>query len=215
VTVAPIFATFGCGLLMLAAFYSRIEGRVEASRRGFAAAVGAAQRISRAEGLPPALQEEAVQLAVETVDVSSRKPDEARRAGEEAAMQAVEKLASQLRHGDLVENFVQWLVEEEGVPPEAMQHEARSSDGRVDLLAQKDGEALVAEVTTRARHLGPGNVFRLLHVDVPELSADVQVRRAFVIPSEEKDELRIADIAKLSSIEIYGVSGEGAVERLT
>jgi hypothetical protein len=213
VAVAPVFATFGCGLFVLGAFYSRIEGRIEASRRGFVTAVGAAQRLSRDQGFSAELQEEAVKRAVENVDISSRKPDEVRRAGEDAAKQAVEEVASELRHDDLVEGFVQWLVEKEGFPLEGMEQEVQSKDGIVDLVARKDREVLVVELTSFAGLLGPGNVFRLLHLDIPGMPADAQVRRAFVVPSEQKDELRISDIAGLSSIEIYGISGEGRVER--
>ena len=211
VAVAPIFATFGCGLLLFAAFYSRIEGRVEASRRGFAAAVGAAQRLSR--DLPAELREEVVERAVENVEVSSRKPKEARRAGEEAAMRAVEELASRLQHDDLVEAFRGWLIDSEGYSAEGVEEEVRSGGRGVDLLARKDDEVLVAEMKTRTSLLGAGNVFSLLHFD-PKAPEGIKVRRAFVIPVEQKDDLRVADVVEIGSVEIYGVSLDGQVERL-
>jgi len=95
-----------------------------------------------------------------------------------------------------------------------MQQEVRLGDGGIDLVAKKDDEVLVAEMTSLARLLGPGNVFRLLHLDVPELPANARVKRAFVIPSKQRDELRILDVANLSSIDVYGISDEGQVERL-
>jgi hypothetical protein len=214
VAIAPIFATFGCGLFVFAAFYSRIEGRVEANKQGFAAAVGAAQRLSRSHGLPPDLQDEAVKRAVENLDVSTRKPDEARRAGEEAAKQVVEEIASEWKPDEAVESFVEWLVEKNGFPLDGMKQEVRSSEGTVDLLAEGSDEVLIAEVSTRAGLLGPGNVFRLLSLEVPDLPADANVRRAFVVPLAQKDELSIATIAGLSEIEMYGVSADGQVERL-
>ncbi len=214
VAVAPIFATFGCGLFVLAAFYSRIEGRVEASRQGFAAAVGAAQRLSRDRNFPSALQEEAVKRAVESVDVSSRKPEEARRAGEKAAMQAVDELASRLQRGDLAEDFTKWLVEEEGFPLAGIEQETQSAEGPIDLLASKDDEALIAEISTLPHMLNAAHVARLVRLEVPGSPEHAEVRKALVIPSEQKDELQIAEVAQLGSIEIYGISIEGNVERL-
>lgn len=217
VAVAPIFTTFGCGLVVLAAFYSRIEGPVKATRQGVAAAVGAAQRLSQDRGFPAEVQEEAVTSAVEkveSVNLSLRMPGDARRAGEEAAAQAVEKLAGRIRRTDLIEDFIEWLVEDAGFPIEEMSQEVETSEGPINLVAKKKDEALIAEMATNARMLGAGNVFRLLHVDIPELTSHAKIRRAFVVPLEQEDELRISDIAELGSMEVYGISPEGKVKRL-
>lgn len=60
--VAPTFAVFGAILLILGAFYSRIEGSVEATKDGVRAVVRAAQRQAREQSIPdeafPALLDE-------------------------------------------------------------------------------------------------------------------------------------------------------------
>ena len=63
-TVAPVFAVFGASMLILGAFYSRIEGDVEATREGVKATVRAVRRRALEQNVPNEIADEALDRAL-------------------------------------------------------------------------------------------------------------------------------------------------------
>jgi energy-converting hydrogenase Eha subunit C len=215
--VAPIFAVFGAVLFILAAFYSRIDGVVQATSRGVGIAVKEAQRLSREQELPPDLASEVVQRAIDGVEIDSRKAANIQRAGETAAQQAVESVTNEARHTEqtILDNFATWLAQERGFALEHQAREVRTHDNRViDLLAKKPNEVLVVEAKTRGRYLNFGSIYQLKELRPPQAADDPLVRYALVLPTNETLNLRMLDTAKVAGIEIYGVGPSGHVDQV-
>jgi hypothetical protein len=211
--VAPVFAAFGAVLVILAAFYSRIEGRVQATRDGIAFAVRAARRGAEEQGLPPDEEAEAIERTIGRFEVASRSPAAVWRAAEAAAQEAVESV--KLDHQELSRQFARWLTGQGFSETDVAENVPTSDGGEIDLVAKREGEVLAAEVKTTARLIGPGSVFQWLSLKPPEMSDTDKIRRALVIPAEELTNLREGARSPLrtANFEIYGVARDGHVER--
>jgi energy-converting hydrogenase Eha subunit C len=215
--VAPIFASFGAVLFILAAFYSRIDGVVQATSRGIGIAVKEAQRLSREQNLPPELASEVVNRAIDGVEISSRKAANIQRAGETAAQQAVASVTNEARQTEqsVLDDFSTWLAREHGFLLEHQARKVRTDDNRaIDLLAKNRDEVLIVEAKPRARYLGLGNLLQLKDLRPPETADDLRVRRALVFPTNETVNPRLLDTAKSAGIEIYGVGPDGQVDKV-
>jgi hypothetical protein len=103
---------FGAALIVLAAFYSRVEGPLEAARDGIKLTVKAVERLALARDLHPTAVTEAVESAIDRLVVPSRRPAEIEQAAEAAATKAVESVTAwaRTRERKAVEIFVAWLA---------------------------------------------------------------------------------------------------------
>jgi hypothetical protein len=111
-----------------------------------------------------------------------------------------------------VSAFRSRLVEVENFPADTIGEEMRFGEETIDIVALKDGEALIAEIVPSAV-VGAGLIFRINQLEIPGLPENVTVRRAFVVPLDEQERLD-RNLLEMSSIEVYGVSSAGRVERL-
>jgi len=187
--VAPIFAVSGATLGILAAFYSRIEGNIEATKVGVKAAVRAAQR----------------------------KSGDAERAGEEAATEAVNAVAAQaniyqLKHQHLVEQFARWLTDTNGF--EDVRRDVLTAQGEFDLIANGRDETMIVEAKVGA---GPAAVRHVRELAGRPPPADLigrTVRRALVISTDKRVSAAVLQEAQAARVEVYAVSNTGSVQRI-
>jgi hypothetical protein len=213
-TIAPVFAVFGAVLLILATFYSRIEGPVQATKDGVEFTVKATRRLSREQDLPAELEADAVELAVERLAIPSRKPREIERAGETAAKEAVESVTASAFATErrMLEHFAKWLTSEEGFSVARL--DVRTPDAGYDLLADKSDEIMVVEAKLGSRSVGPAVVHQLISLPAPADLHDRRIRRALVIPAEKSISTLVLGVAKLQNIELYEVWEDGRVNRV-
>jgi hypothetical protein len=213
-TVAPIFAAFGAVLIILAAFYSRIEGNLAATKDGVRATVRAAQRKSHERELSSDLTAEAVSRAVDALKIPSRRPAEIQRAAEDAAVQAVDSVASEarLREFQILSRFSAWLETEGGFS--VVRTHVRTPQAEYDLLADSSDTILMVEAKAGSKPVGVNVVRQVLGTPSPADLHERRIRRAVVVPADLKVTQAAIHEAKIAGVEIYEVWEDGRVLRV-
>jgi len=158
-TVAPFFVSFGSVLTILGAFYSRIEGRLDAGKGGLKTVVASVRKRAREESLSPEVEVEAVHLAVNRFLDSNRAWRNWQKTAEEAAAEAI----AETEHGPtakaefLLRNFEEWLFTQGFV---SVDRPPPSVDRGYDLVAHGSGKALIAQArVTRSNASGAIRAF--------------------------------------------------------
>jgi hypothetical protein len=219
--VAPVFAVFGSVLLVLAAFYSRIEGPVQATSDGVAIAVRGVQRLARERDLSADEQVELVEQAVEgaeRLEAPRRKPQDIDRVGGSSPFAAYNAVAVDaftewiVNERRILEGFAKWLAGAGGFDTARL--DVRTEWGRYDLLAESAEEVMLVEAKARTRALNVATVHQIAGLPVPPDVGDRRVRRALVVPADERIRLGLLDVAKVVNVEIYEVWQDGGVERV-
>jgi len=143
--VAPLLIVFGAGMILLGAFYSRIEGNIEATKDGIKAVVREVERVAVASDLSSDEFAVLLSLALERLEAKAVRPSEvleaARVAADEAAadpdaspIELERRLASDVRRWLETEN---WEVPDYPIP---------GPDRGYDMLATKEGTRLLIEL---------------------------------------------------------------------
>lgn len=213
--VAPIFAISGVSLIILGAFYSRIEGNVQATKDGVKAAVRAAQRKSEEFDLPPSLVPEVIERTLDGLEITSRRNENIQR-GEQAASEAVQSVSRgpRAKASQVIDHFASWLGGSDGGAFPVVRTRVRTPDGEFDVLADDSDEILVAEAKAVNRPIDAG-IVRQLALRVPP--ADLhhrKIRRALVVPTGSEMTRGAFSAAETHGIEIYEVGDDGGVRPL-
>jgi hypothetical protein len=199
--VAPIFASFGSIAFVLGVFYSRIEGRMEASRSGMVATVRAVRRRAREEDLPVDVTEAAVDLAVSGL-TPYLDPARAAGAAEDAAQEAIRE--ARRSHDQLIVAFAAWLAD--------AGFEVREQQDGFDLLGIGDEEVVAAEAKVS---FGSGTKgLRWLEAPVVPEADGKRLRRALVVPVGTRLRAYLRHHLAGSGIEVYEVDAGGTVRPL-
>jgi hypothetical protein len=213
--VAPIFAVSGASLLVLSAFYSRIEGNVQATKDGVKAAVRAAQRKSEEVDLPASLLPEALDRTIDRLQISSRRHQDIELAGEQAATEAVEAVARDPRaiQAHIIDRFTDWLASKEGGEFRVIRKNVLTPQGEFDVIA--DGLDEIVIVEAKASRRPNGWIIRELAQRTPP--ADLRprsVRRALVLPADATLTRSAKSVAQATGVEVYRVRDDGEVFRM-
>lgn len=142
--VAPIFAAFGAGLVVLGCFSSRIEGNLEATRDGVKAVVRAVEMVAIEEDLSPHEFADVLSMALDRFDAPSRRRPEIVSAAKQAAADAADEVqhAPVLREARL-SHTVAAALRARGYDVE---EQVRAGDHRLDIVASHGREILLVEV---------------------------------------------------------------------
>jgi hypothetical protein len=213
--VASIFAVFGAVLMILAAFYSRIEGNVEATKEGVKMTVRSVQRKARALGLPPEAEEDAIDRAVDRLEIPARSRGKIRRAGEAAAAEAVESLAAEVktREQGMLSDFARWL-QQTGDFPNAIRLNVRTPDGwEYDLIADGHEQILIAEAKIGSPTIGVDTVRQIAAMPAPADPHNRRLRRALVVPFTPSLTQAAVEEGHERGVEVYAWSPGGAIHR--
>ncbi len=193
-TVAPVFAVFGASMLILGAFYSRIEGVVEATREGVKTTVRAIRRRAREQNLSNEIADEALERALG----SRSRPRAAwgKAAAELRAERAISEV--QVEHEKIVGAVVRWL-EGDGYKVSCPPH-------GFDLIGSK-ADGIVAVEVKASLAIGIAAVRQVSSFKLP----DVQSRRVLAFPSHAEISSDARAEAARSNIELMTVDGQEGV----
>jgi hypothetical protein len=196
-TVAPVFAVFGASMLILGAFYSRIEGDVEATRKGVKATVRAVRRRAREQNLPDEIADEALDRAL----WSHSHPSTAwgNFAAEARAERAISEV--QTEHERVVGAVAHWL-KRDGYKV------SRPAHG-IDLVGSRDDGAVGVEVKVSLA-IGVAPVRQVASFQLPTDSHS-KFRRILVFPGHAGVSSDAQAEAARSDIELMTVDGQGNV----
>jgi hypothetical protein len=211
--VAPIFGVFGAGMIILAVFRSRIEGRVKGGAQGVEAAVRGAKEQSSEEQLPPNVTVEVMERAAATAAALAQTGKDAQEVADAAVREAVGWGTRQTaaREDALLRRFEDWLAERAELP--IVRRQVRTPDATYDLLAESADAILI--VDARVGELVDANAVTQLRATPPPTDThDRTVRRALVVPSDAKVSLAAIHDAGVADVEVYEVWPEGRVERV-
>jgi hypothetical protein len=181
--VAPILVLFGAAMILLGAFYSRIEGSVEATKDGVKAVVREVERVAMDQGLSPDEFAQLLTLALDRYTPESGRATQvlssARRAAEDAAADPdLSPIALERRLASAVTAWLAakgWTVED---------YTTGGPDIGYDMLALKEAEQLLIELKSYRAPL-PQQVIRraaVLRDSVAKLRPTV---RTAVVLSED------------------------------
>jgi hypothetical protein len=117
--VAPIFAIMGVGMIVLGAFFSRIEGGIEATRDGVKAVVREIERLTADRELPAEDFVDLIDTALDHYDPRLRKRPEVVKAARDIAQEVVrdQEPVHRVRETWLALAFTRWLEQEGGMLP--------------------------------------------------------------------------------------------------
>lgn len=207
--VAPLLVVFGAGMILLGAFYSRIEGSVEATKDGVKAVVREVERVALDQGLSTDEFAELLNLALERYQPTPRKPthvlDAARRAAEEAASDPED---SPLAVGRRLANAVMAWLTSEGWAVE--DYTSAGPDIGYDMLALREDEELLIELKAYRRPL-PSSVIRTAAA-LRETATRIRprVRTAVILSAHSPAPTKSAlQLARQLGVEIYRIRGNG------
>jgi len=216
--VAPFFVSFGSILVILGAFYSRIEGRLDAGKGGIKTVVASVRKQAREAALSPQAEIEAVQLAVERYLEQKRAGGNWQQLAEAAANEAISQAkSSPMAKAEFLETaFEEWLFDNGFV---SVERSRPGVDRGYDLVAYGYGQALIAQIRVMTRNAS--NAIRgfsgisLPNLErAPEQGPGVELRRAIVVPSGAQFTQAARDFALKANVEIYSVDGNGGVTQL-
>jgi hypothetical protein len=213
--VASIFAVFGALLMILGGFYSRIEGNLEATKEGVKMTVRSVQRRARALGLPPEAEDDAIERAIDRLEIPARGRTKIRRAGEIAAAEAVESLAAEVRAREhsMLRDFARWL-EETGDFPNAIRRNVRTPEGwEYDLIADGREQVLIAEAKIGSPTIGAETVRQIAALPAPADPHNRRLRRALVVPFTPSLTQGAVEEGQASGVEVYAWSPGGHIHR--
>jgi hypothetical protein len=206
--VAPIFAAFGCVLVILGAFYSRIEGRLQAGRQGVSLLVREAQRLSIERGDPPEVTAEVVEKAAD-IGASGRATDVYLDSNVLLALASGSE-GYKARERDMIPPVIAWL-RSNGFPN--VELEVPVGQRIVDIVARNDDDVLMVEVTASKRGAEQAIGRVLLFADPPEVGGR-RVRRAVVIPATVAIDADAIGRAKVTGVEVYELHSDGSVRQV-
>ena len=207
--VAPIFAAFGCGLIVLGCFYSRIEGGVEASRDGVKTVVREIDRLAGERNVPADLLPAMIEAALDRLPASRSQTDDiARRTAESVVSEAIEAQAQ------LGAAFSEWLSTQGWSP---IYQVGPSHDAGLDLIAKQKHQALGVVLLRRwgasavdVRRAGALKGAKLMAGGSLETITDVAV-----VSRHQWDEMHpyTAQAASELGVRVYTVDDIGAVRQ--
>ena len=196
-TVAPVFAVFGASMLILGAFYSRIEGDVEATREGGKTTVRAIRRRAREQNLSNEIADEALERALWSR--SRPRADRGKVAAELRAERAISEV--QIEHEKIVDAVARWL-EGDGYKVSCPTHGFDLIGSTVDSIVAVEVKASLA--------IGMAAVRQVSSFKLPT-PPDIQSRRVLVFPSHAEISSEARAEAARSNIELMTVDGQGDV----
>jgi hypothetical protein len=201
-TVAPIFAGFGAVMLILGAFYPRIEGNVEASREGLRTTVQALRRRAREEELPADVADEALDRALAQTSTLNWDRWLTAHLAESRAERAIGEAQSE--HEAILAALERWLA--------GNGYHVKREVGGVDLIGK--GAAGVAMVETSvSRSIDVATVHRLTLFNPPRGTArPAKVRRILAFPAASKVTKAAGAAAQQLEIELVSVDRDGQVD---
>ena len=201
-TIAPIFAVSGPSMLILGAFYSRIEGDIEATREGVKATVRALRRRAREQNLPDEIADEALDRAL-----WNRSGPGATWKDLGAEMRAEQAISEvQTEHEKMVATIARWL-EEDGYKV------SRPAHG-VDLVGVRADEIVGVEVKVSLA-LGVAAVRQVASFQLPSDPARTQSRRILAFPSHAGASTAAQAEAVRLKVELMTVDDQGNVKAFT
>jgi hypothetical protein len=209
--VAPLLVVFGAGMVTLGCFYSRIEGALEASKDGIRTVVREIDRLADEKDIPAEAVPELIEEAIDLYEPSSRRPQEVRRAGREAAEASVRREVSYAfeRERHLTQSFGAWLRDEGWVVEEVATHRIG-----FDMLARKDGDELAVEFAISSRPIDGRLVGRVASKHDMWRRKNPKRRIALVVPAEPGVTSGGMEVARHFDLELYTVGEHGSVEML-
>lgn len=143
--VAPLLTVFGAGMILLGAFYSRIEGSVEATKDGIKAVVREVERVAVASDLSPDEFATLISAALERFEPESHRRtqvlDAARRATDEAV--ADPEASPIALEKQLAGYVIEWLKPQGW---EVTDYTMARRDVGYDLLATREDQQLLIEL---------------------------------------------------------------------
>ena len=153
---------------------------------------------------------ELIEEAIDLYEPSSRRPQEVRRAGREAAEVSVQReMSSALeRQRHLAQSFEAWLTDEGWVVEEAATHPM------FDTLARKDGDDLAVEFAISLRPIDGRLVGRVASKHDMWRKKNPKRRVALVVPAEPGVTSGGMEVARRLDLELYTVGEDGSVEML-
>lgn len=206
--VAPIFAIFGCCLLVLGSFYSRIEGGVEATREGVRTVVREIDRMAEEHRLSPSVVPDLIEMALDRLSGESARVEDAR----SAAQHVVERAVTEQTH--LATSFSTWLVEQGWTEVFTT---GPSADAGFDLIAKRPGRVLGVVLLNRLG-VSAMNVRRSAALKGARLMVAgelVSITDVAVVSHYRWDEMHpyTAQAAAELAVEVYTVDDEGNVRK--
>jgi hypothetical protein len=210
--VAPLLVVFGAGMILLGAFYARIEGSIEATRDGIKAVVQEVERVAVDRDLSRDDFAELLALALDRYEPPRGKPSEiltaARRAAQGAASDPAESPAALERR--LAEATATWL-ESDGWSVERYE---QWRDFGYDMRALKDEEELLVELKAY-RHAPISRDVISRAAALRQLAAKRRPRQrtAVVLDANSLAPTQGAlEYARQLTVEIYRVDDRGGAE---
>lgn len=208
--VAPIFALFGSAMLILGCFYSRIEGRMEATKDGVRAVIREIERLTDEQDLPPEAVPDAIDAALEAYWRSAARRSDTFQMVQDAARLGVE--SARITHERILNAFAQWLMANGW----RVTHQVSRRGAQPDLLAERAEETLVVEVKapasgSRSRVMGVRQVQSYVQALREEFPS---ARGALVVSSTDKFSYLTARAARELDVDVYSVDDGGEVRRV-
>jgi hypothetical protein len=212
-TIAPIFAAFGAGIIVLTAFYSRVDGQAKVSARSVELTLAAALAGARERNLPSDELPAVAGRAVENVAYAGRAKD-AREAARAAGREAVEWGATQAqaRHDDVLRSIEEWLIADGAFA--SVRRDVRTPIANYDVIAETGDAALLLEAIVGLT-VDRRAVRQLLALPIPADLGVRHVRRALAVPADTTLTSTAVNEAGAGGVEIYEVWPDGRVEQVT
>lgn len=198
-TIAPVFAVFGASMLILGAFYSRIEGDLEATREGVKATVRAVRRRAREQNLSSEIADEALDRAL----WGRSRAAPANLAAEMRAKQAISEV--QAEHEKIVSAVAGWLARE-GYSVSRPAHGFDLVGSRADAVAGVEVKASLA--------IGMVAVRQAASFQLPTSPPRARDRRILIFPGNARVSSDARAEAAHANIELMTVDGQGNVTAL-
>jgi hypothetical protein len=212
VTIAPIFAFFGSAIIVLVAFYSRIDGQAKINARSAEFALQAALQGARDRNLPSSELPVVAARAVGNVAYATGAKD-AREVARAAGREAVEWGATraEARHAEMLGSFEDWLLA--GGALVTVRRDVRTPIAGYDLIAENGDAMLLVEGEVGAL-VDHRTVQRLLAMPAPPDLGARHLRRALAVPAETTLTMAAVQETGAGSVELYEVWPDGRVERM-
>jgi hypothetical protein len=211
-TIAPIFAVFGSAIIVLVAFYPRIDGQSKIDARSAELALQAALEGSRERNLPSSELPGVAGRAVANMTYAAGGKD-AREAARAAGREAVEWGAAraQARHAEMLGSFEDWLIADGALA--TVRRQVRTPIATYDLIAE-DSDAMLLVEGEVGQLVDHRALQRLLAMPAPPDLGARRLRRGLAVPGDATLTMTAVQETGAGGLEVYEVWPDGRVERV-